>query len=46
MGDMQSFFLWFLAEIPNFLLSEPIRYFTGVFIGFAVIGLFRRLLRL
>lgn len=46
MGNMQTFFLWFLEEIPNFLLAEPIRYFTGVFIGFAVVGLFRKLIRI
>lgn len=46
MGNMQNFFLWWMSEVPNFLLAEPIRYFTGIFIGLACVGLFRKLLRI
>lgn len=35
MASMQSFTLWFLNNIPRFLLSEPIVYFVGL----AILGL-------
>lgn len=43
MADMQNFFLWFLQELANFLLSDPIKYFTGIFLGMCAVGLFRRI---
>lgn len=30
MAAMQSFTLWFLEELPDFLWSEPIRYLWGL----------------
>lgn len=27
---MKNFSLWFLEELPSFLLSEPIIYFIGI----------------
>lgn len=37
MASMQSFTLWFLNQLPAFLLSEPISYFTGLIIlGFII----------
>lgn len=30
MANMQSFTLWFLENIPDFLLSEPICYFVAI----------------
>lgn len=29
MTEMQNFCSWFLSELPNFLLSNPIKYFLG-----------------
>lgn len=30
MQNMQQFSLWFLNNIPSFLLAEPICYFVGI----------------
>lgn len=49
MQDMISFSSWIFNNLPNFLLSEPIKYFTGLIITmfvvkviFALIGIERR----
>ena len=39
MADMQSFFFSIFNEIPDFLWSEPIRYFVSILIGIYVAGL-------
>lgn len=37
MASMQQFTIWFLDNIPDFLLSEPICYFVGIVIlGFII----------
>lgn len=46
MQDMISFFQQFLGLVADFLMAEPIKYFTGVFVGVCVIGIVARLLRL
>lgn len=30
MNSMQTFTLWFLDNLPEFLMSEPIIYFVGI----------------
>lgn len=37
MADMISFSSWFFSNLPDFLLSEPIKYFTGLIITFFVV---------
>lgn len=41
MADMQAFAMWFLSELPTFLMAEPMSYF----IGFAMLLLVIRLVR-
>ena len=36
MTNVQNFVLWFLDNLPDFLMSEPIKYFVGIAI-FALI---------
>lgn len=43
MADIQSFFTWFLSQLPTFLLSDPIKYFLGFYFGALAIWLFHRL---
>lgn len=40
---MKEFSLWFLTQLPDFLLSEPICYFVGFGMLFVVVALFKRL---
>lgn len=37
MSDMINFSSWIFQNLPDFLLSEPIKYFTGLIITFFVI---------
>lgn len=30
MADIKTFVLWFIDNIPTFLMSEPIKYFVGI----------------
>lgn len=46
MNEMLSFFTQFLGIVADFLMAEPVKYFTGIFIGCCVIGLVTRLFRL
>lgn len=39
MSDMISFSSWFFSNLPDFLLSEPIKYFTGLIITFFIVKL-------
>lgn len=39
MTNIKNFFLWFLDNLPDFLMSEPICYFVGLIIGALVINL-------
>lgn len=32
MQDMIDFNAWFIAEFPEFLMSEPVKYFVGLII--------------
>ena len=33
MTDIKNFFLWFIDHLPDFLMSEPIKYFVGIIIA-------------
>lgn len=46
MNDMLDFFTQFLGIIADFLMAEPVKYFTGIFIGLCVIALVKRLFNL
>ena len=46
MQDMLNFFELWLADVADFLMAEPIKYFTGIWIGVLVIGIVAKLLRL
>lgn len=46
MNDMLLFFQNWLTMVADFLMTEPIKYFTGIFIGVLVIGIVARLLRI
>lgn len=41
---MTNFVLWFLEQLPDFLMSEPIIYFVGFFFLFVVVNLIRNIL--
>lgn len=41
MTEMQSFVLWFLQEVPDFLLAPPISAFTGMYFLYVTVRLFR-----
>lgn len=43
MQAVKDFFLWFLTEIPDFLLTPPISAFVGLALGVGIIALFKRL---
>lgn len=46
MQEMKDFVLWFLTELPSFLMTEPICYFVGFAFLFVVIAVFQRIIRL
>lgn len=41
MQNMKDFVVWFMSQLPGFLLSEPISAFTGLAVLFAVASLVR-----
>lgn len=43
---MLSFFREFLGIIADFLVAEPIIYFTAIFIGIFVLAIIKKLLHL
>lgn len=43
MQAMMDFCTWFIAQVPTFLLSEPISAFTGLAVLGFVISLFQRI---
>lgn len=46
MNNMMTFSLWWLEQLPDFLMSEPMCYFIGLFfLGFVVV-IFRRIIGL
>lgn len=46
MQSMKDFCLWFIDQLPIFLMAEPVRYFVGFFFSFAIIGLVVRLMNI
>lgn len=46
MQDVLNFISSLFALIPDFLLSDPIRYFTGLFILVGVVGIIARFCRI
>lgn len=46
MQAMKDFCMWWLSELPDFLLAEPICYFVGFAILFVVAGLVRQIINL
>lgn len=36
---MIEFTTWFLTELPDFLLAEPVVYFVGILVCFGVVRL-------
>lgn len=43
MQNMKDFVMWFLTQLPSFLLSEPINYFVGFFFLYVTVAIFRRM---
>lgn len=46
MQQMMDFSLWFLEQLPAFLMSEPVSAFVGFWFLFVVISLFKSMIRL
>lgn len=44
MQAMKDFCMWFLSELPDFLMSEPIVYFVGAGFLFVVIQLVKNII--
>ena len=46
MQSMKDFVLWFMSQLPDFLMTEPISAFTGLAILFVVSALVRRMMNM
>lgn len=46
MQEMMEFCMWFLAELPDFLMAEPICYLVGFGFLFVVLALFKSLVNI
>ena len=46
MQSVREFCVWFISQLPDFLMSEPICYFVGFFFSFATVGLIARLMNI
>lgn len=46
MDNMKSFVLWFLEQLPSFLLSEPMCYFVGFAFLIVTIRVIRDIIRI
>lgn len=46
MQQMMDFSLWFLEQLPDFLMTPPISAFVGFWFLFVVIVLVRRLINI
>ena len=44
MSAMQNFVMWFLNNLPSFLLSDPIKYFVGFFFAGLTVKLIKEIL--
>lgn len=45
MNDMLDFFTQILGLIAQFLMTEPIKYFTAIFIGCGIVALIHKIIR-
>ena len=45
MDNMKTFVLWFLEQLPSFLLSEPMCYFVGFAFLVVTIRIIRDIIR-
>lgn len=46
MSNIISFITWFLTNIPDFLMSEPICYFVGLMLLAFVIGIIKSIVHI
>lgn len=46
MQEMMDFALWFLGQLPAFLMSPPISAFVGIFFLLAIGRVFREMITL
>lgn len=46
MDNMKTFVLWFLEQLPSFLLSEPMCYFVGFAFLIVTIRVIRDIIRI
>lgn len=46
MQEMMDFALWFLGELPSFLMTPPISAFVGFFFLYVVVDIVRRMIKL
>lgn len=46
MQDMMTFIVWFMGQIPAFLMSEPISAFTAIAVLIAVAALVRQIIHM
>lgn len=46
MDNMKTFVLWFLEQLPSFLLSEPLCYFVGFAFLIVTIRVIRDMIRI
>mgnify|MGYP005913111697 FL=1 len=46
MDNMKTFVLWFLEQLPSFLLSEPMCYFVGFAFLIVTIRIIRDVIRI
>lgn len=44
MSEMKDFVMWFLVNLPDFLMAEPICYLVGFGFLFVVLALFKAIL--
>lgn len=46
MQNVKDFIVWFVGQLPEFLMAEPICYFVGFFFAFVTVGLLRWLMNI
>lgn len=46
MSQMMEFWEFILSSLPDFLLSEPIVYFVGLYILLVIVGVVQRIIHI
>lgn len=46
LANMKSFILWFINELPGFLMAEPFCYLVGFFFAFITVALIKRIINI